>query len=42
MFLEYAVKNARTPEEKLEVEYYSLYLRKLHAIQVGKRTMSRS
>ena len=35
MFLEYAVKNAKSDEEKLEVEYYTLYLRKLHAIQEG-------
>ncbi len=35
MLLEYAFKNARTEEEKLEVEYCSLYLRKLNAVQTG-------
>lgn len=36
MFLQYAVKNARTKEEKLEVEFFSIYLRKLTALQQGK------
>jgi hypothetical protein len=35
LYLEFAVKNAVTEEEKLDVEYYSLYLRKLTAIQSG-------
>lgn len=35
MLLEFAYKNARTDEEKLHVEYYSLYLRKLNAVQTG-------
>ena len=35
MFLEYAVKNAKTKEEHLEVEFFMLYLRKLTAIQQG-------
>lgn len=29
IFLEYAAKNAVTEEEKNEVKYYSLYLKKL-------------
>lgn len=37
MFLEYAVKNAKTPEEKLEVEFFMLYLHKLTAIQSGNQ-----
>lgn len=37
MLLEYAYKNARNDEEKLEVEYCSLYLRKLNAIQTGNK-----
>lgn len=36
MFLQYAEKNARTKEEKDEVEFYSIYLRKLTALQQGK------
>jgi len=35
MFLEYAAKNAKTKEEILEVEFFSLYLRKLTALQYG-------
>lgn len=35
MFLEYAVKNAKTPEEKTQVDFYSVYLRKLTALQQG-------
>ncbi len=35
IFLEFAVKNAKTKEEMLEVEFYSLYLRKLGDLQQG-------
>lgn len=35
LFLEYAAKNAKTKEEVLEVEFFSLYLRKLSALQHG-------
>jgi len=37
LFLEYAVKNAKTKEEQLEVEFFMLYLRKLTAIQQGNQ-----
>jgi len=36
-FLDQAAKNAKTDEDKLEVEYYSTYLRKLQAIQEGNQ-----
>lgn len=35
LFLEYALKNAKTEEEKMEVEYYIAYLEKLDAMQRG-------
>jgi len=33
--MEYAAKNAKTKEEMLEVDFFSLYLRKLTALQNG-------
>ena len=39
-YLEFANRNAKSDEEKNEVAYYTVYLRKLSAVQSGKFIIS--